>query len=161
MIRWLASASCGAASATTLGNRSDVRVEIARELRVAAAREDARLDALVAVGHVHGQQVADVGTVDDTAAASGLTVRPQRTLELTQAQRPVIPVGHRVDERLALGVAVLAEQVHLVPEAHQRRRELGVVDVRAGPLEQVTVEDQHAHARAAYPRPHAPVKLRP
>jgi hypothetical protein len=47
-------------------------------------------------------------------------------------------------------VAVLAEQVHLVAEAGERRRELGVVDVGAGPAQEVTVEDEDAHGGSAY-----------
>ena len=55
-----------------------------------------------------------------------------------------------VDERVLLGVALLAEQVHLVAEPHERRGEAGVVDVRARPAEQIAVEDQDAHG------PHLP-----
>ena len=49
--------------------------------------------------------------------------------QLADAQLAVLPVPERVDEVLALGVAVLAEQVHLVAESHERGREAGVVDV--------------------------------
>jgi len=42
-------------------------------------------------------------------------------------------------------VAVLAEQVDLVPGAREGLRERGVVDVGAGPAEQVAVEDEDAH----------------
>jgi hypothetical protein len=47
-------------------------------------------------------------------------------------------------------VAVLAEQVHLVAQTDERRGELGVVDVGAGPTQQVAVEDQYAHGDPAY-----------
>ncbi len=52
-------------------------------------------------------------------------------------------------------MALLAEQVHLVAEAHQRLDQPGVVDVGAGSAEQIAVEDQDAHGRSAYPRPDA------
>ena len=41
--------------------------DVAVELGVAEVLERARLDVLVAVGHVHGQQPADVGAVDGCA----------------------------------------------------------------------------------------------
>ena len=46
--------------------------------------------------------------------------------------------------------AVLAEQVDLVPEAGQRLGEGGVVDVGAGPAQQVAVEDEDAHGGVNY-----------
>ena len=106
---------------------------------VAAVGERARFDALVAVGHVDRQQAADVRPVDRAAPAPACS-RSSRTCKLA-----VVPVADGVDERLALGVAVLAEQVHLVAELHERGRQPGVVDVRAGPVEQVAVEDEDAH----------------
>ena len=44
-------------------------------------------------------------------------------------------------------MAVLAEQVHLVAERDERRGEARVVDVGAGAVQQVAVEDQDAHPR--------------
>ena len=52
------------------------------------------------------------GPVDGAAPAAGGA--PAR--ELAHAQLAAVPVAGRVDERLALGMAVLAEQVHLVAE---------------------------------------------
>jgi hypothetical protein len=49
-----------------------------------------------------------------------------------------------VDPLLLEGIAVLAEQVDLVPGARERRRQAGVVDVRARAAQQVAVEDQDA-----------------
>ena len=60
-------------------------------------------------------------------------------------QRPLFPVCDGVDEWLLIGVAVLAQQVHLVAEAHERFGQARVVDVGPGALEQVAVEDQDAH----------------
>ena len=48
-------------------------------------------------------------------------------------------------------VAVLAEQVDLVPEAREGAHQAGVVDVAAGAPEQVAVEDQDAHRRWIFP----------
>ncbi len=48
-----------------LGGRGDVGGDVPRHLLGAALGEGARLKALVAVGHVHGQQAADVRTVED------------------------------------------------------------------------------------------------
>jgi hypothetical protein len=56
-----------------------------------------------------------------------------------------VPLADRVDEVELLGVALLAEQVDLVPGAAQGSGQVGVVDVRTGSGEQVAVEDQHAH----------------
>ena len=57
----------------------------------------------------------------------------------------VAPGPHRVHPLQRERVRVLAEQVHLVPRAHQRRPEFGVVDIRTGALQQVPVEDEDAH----------------
>ena len=65
---------------------------------------------------------------------------PASTPDLT------IPGGaHRVD---VVGPALLAEQVHVVPGAGQRGRQQRVVDVRAGAVQQVAVEDEDSHAAA-------------
>ena len=122
-----------------LAHGGDVGSQVARELRIGAAQERARLDALVAIGHVHRQQPADVGPVH--AAATG----PLRRAHLAHAQGPAVPVSDGVHERLLLGVAVLAEQVHVVAQAHERFGQARVVYVGPGALEQVAVEDQDAH----------------
>ena len=46
---------------------------------------------------------------------------------------------------LDLDLAVLAEQVDLVAEPGQRRRQIGVVDVAAGAAQHVAVEEEDAH----------------
>ena len=97
-----------------------VCLHIGEQLGVAAVGERARFDALVAVGDVNGQQGADVGAVDRTA---------HRIAHRPHAQAPAFPVAGGVDEGVRLGVALLAEQVHLVSERHQRRSEACVVDV--------------------------------
>ncbi len=108
-----------------------------------------------------------IGAIDGAAASPGAGRPPlgralagralaRRALELAHPQLPAVPVADRIDERLALGVAVLAEQVHLVAEPHQRGRQARVVDVRPRPVQQVAVEDQDAHGRAAYPRRGSP-----
>ena len=51
-----------------LGDRLDVGLQVVGELLVAQLGEGASLERLVAVGHVHGQQTADVGPVDGAAA---------------------------------------------------------------------------------------------
>ena len=77
-------------------------------------------DALVAILHIHGQQPADVRPIDGAARPSAvrgrsLGSRSERTRSAPPSQSPA-----RIHERLALGVAVLAEQVHLVPEREKR-----------------------------------------
>ena len=69
-----------------LGDRGDVRLDVVGDLRVAAAGERARFDALVAVGHVHGQQATELGAVDDARARPRLG-RPPRG-KLAHPQRP-------------------------------------------------------------------------
>ena len=56
---------------------------------------------------------------------------------------------------MILGVALLAEQVNLVAERDESRGQARVVDVGAGPAQQVAVEDQDAHASASLAVPGA------
>ena len=151
----------GARQRLDLGNRGHVGLDVAADLGVAAAGEGTGFEALVAVGDINGQKPADVGAVDGAAAAGGraaLNRRPERArprrAQLAHAQFARVPVPGRGRERQALGVALLGEQMDLVPEPGQRLRETRVVDVGAGSLEQVAVEDEHArHGAGAYPRP--------
>ena len=124
----------------------DVRIQIAAQLAVAELGEGAGFDRLVAVGHVHRQQPADVGAVDGAAAGPSAGHRgPVRgRAQPAHLERPRVPVAGRVDEPQMLRVALLAEQVDLVPEARERLREARVVDVGAGPGQQVAVEDEDA-----------------
>jgi hypothetical protein len=124
-----------------------VGCDVVGDLPVIALRERTRLDALVAVRHVHGQQLTDVRPIH------GAPARPARaitlacgSLEIADSKRAVIPVADRIHERIPLGVTVLAEQMHLVSETDERSRQARVVDVRPGPVEQIAVEDQHAHS---------------
>ena len=78
--------------------------------------------------------------------------RPSRAaaradLELEAARVPAARGVHPVERQRR---AVLAEQVDLMARAHERGRERGVVDVRSRPLQQIPMEDHHAHGRAAY-----------
>src|SRR5205823_1652049 len=57
-----------------------------------------------------------------------------------------IPIAHFPD-KLELGrPALLADQVDLVSQLHQRGGKVRVVDVRAGSAEQIAMENQHPHA---------------
>ena len=64
--------------------------------------------------------------------------------EYTRAQVFALIRAHLADELEPGGLSVLAEQVNLMPERHQRGGKIGVVDVRAGSAEQVAVENQQA-----------------
>ena len=101
-----------------------------------SVRERLGLDPLVAVGDVDRQQAAEVGAVDG---------RPHRLAARLDSQRAGVPVPGRVDPLLLERLAVLAEQVDLVPRAHERGGQAGVVDVRAGAAQQIAVEDQDPH----------------
>jgi hypothetical protein len=57
---------------------------------------------------------------------------------------------------MPLWMPVLSEQVNLVPERDERLRQLGVVDVRTGALEQIAVEDQEAQGEKATSVPGGP-----
>ena len=74
------------------------------------------------------------------------------THELPESQSPAAST-HVQRQR----VAVLAEQVDLVAGAHERRRQLGVVDVGTGPGEQVAVEDEDAHGADSRRKPPDPL----
>jgi hypothetical protein len=120
----------------------DVAGQVGVELGLGEVLEGLGLEALVAVGDVDRQEAAEVGPVDDP---------PDRLAADVDAQRAAVPVAGRIDPLELERRAVLAEHVHLVPRPHQRRRELRVVDVRAGPLEEIAVEDedgQGAHSCA-------------
>ncbi len=146
-----------------LAHRGDVGLQVARDLLFAAPSEGARLDPLVAILDIHRQKAPDLRPVHGAAprptwsvaagsGARGLRGRG-RLSQRPHPQRTLLPVAHGVHERLALGVAILAEQVHLVSELRQRPREAGVVDVRAGPGEEVAVEDQDPRTRASLSTP--------
>ena len=137
----------GIGQARDLLHGCDVAAHIARDLLVAAARERARLHPLVAVQHVDRQEPRDVGPVDRAAPASGGT----RAVEAAEAQLAAVPVAHGVDEGPLGGVAVLAEQVHVVAQRGHRFGQARVVDVGSGPLQQIPVEDQDPHRPQAYP----------
>ena len=94
-----------------LAHGGDVRVEVAPELRFVALCERAGFDALVDVGHVHGQQATDIGPINRAARVRA---------EFADTQLALLPVSDCVDKGLALGMAVLTEQVHLVPELDER-----------------------------------------
>ena len=119
-----------------LAHGGDVALEIAVELGVREVAERLGLDAVVAVGDVDRQQAAEVGPVDG---------RPDRLAPGLEHQLAAVPVPGGVDPALLEGVALLTQQVHLVARAHQRGGEPRVVDVRAGPAQQVAVEDQDPH----------------
>ena len=119
MIRWLASATSGFERATTSAHGRHVGVDVRVDLLVAQLLERARLDVLVGVGHVHREQAADVGAIDRRSGGTDLAHR----------QLAAVPVGDGADEIELVRVTVLAEQIDLVPEPHQRRHEAGVVDV--------------------------------
>jgi hypothetical protein len=119
-----------------LVHRRDVGVEVAVELPRAEVGERLGLHPFVAVGDVDGEQAVDVGPVG--GAADGLA-------QGAHTEPTVDPLADRVDEVEPLGVALLAEQVDLMPGAAQGRGEVRVVDVRTRPGQQIAVEDQHAH----------------
>ena len=145
----------GARTDDDLAHRGDVRIDVVRDLGIGALGERARLHPLVAIGNVHGQQRPDVWAVD---GATHTLVRPAPR-QRTHAQDSLVPVARSVNERLTLGMAILAEQMHLVSKLDQRRCQPRVVYVRTGPLEQVAVKDQDAHrVSLSRPRPPAPVK---
>ena len=68
--RWLASATSGRVARGDRGTARDVRVDVGRELLVAAVEERAGGEALVAIGDVDRQDAADVGVVDGDPLAS-------------------------------------------------------------------------------------------
>ena len=82
--RWLASATSGRGALGDLAHRGDVALEVGVELGVGELGERARLDAVVAVGDVDGQQAAEVGAVDRrarglaSASSSAARRRPSR-----------------------------------------------------------------------------------
>ena len=119
-----------------LADGGDVALQVVVQLGVGELGERPGLDAVVAIGDVDRQQAADVRAVD--RRADGLGARLDR-------QRAAVPVAGGVDPVLLEGLAVLAQQVDLVPGALERRRQPRVVDVRAGAAQQVAVEDQDAH----------------
>ena len=133
-----------------------VGLDVGGDLGVAALGERAGRHALVAVGDVDGQEVADVGPPGRHA---------HRLAQDLDARRAALPGADGVDERELLGPAVLAEQVDDRSAARQRGREPCVVDVRAGPAQQVAVEDEDAHRRGessdATVRGACPVSSRP
>ena len=123
-----------------LRGRGRVRAQVVIQLAVAQVQERLGVEALVGVRHVDGQHAADVRQVRRTA---------HRLANPLHDQVPALPAAHGVHERELGGVAVLAEQVHLVTELGEGVRQAGVVDVAAGASQQVAVEDQDPH-RAQY-----------
>ena len=109
------------------------------DLLVGALEERPGLDPVVAVGDVDRQQAAEVRAVG--GAAHGIAQPPQ--LQALAA----VPIAVRVDEGQPLGRPFLAEEMDLVAGPYQRPRELGVVDVRTRPAQQVAVEDKDFHER--------------
>jgi hypothetical protein len=126
----------GAGALGDLADRGDVALQVGVELCVGEVGERARLDAVVAVGDVDGQQAAEIGTVDRRVRG----LRPRG-----HPQRAVVPVARSVDPLLLERLALLAEQVHLMARFHERRGQPRVVDVRARAAQQIAVEDQDAH----------------
>ena len=95
------------------------------------------LEALVVVVDVDRQQATDVGPVDGAAARNGRAGARRCTSSRPSSQPPT-----ESTKPSSAGSALLAEQVDLVAEPHERLGQLGVVDVRAGAAQQVAVEDQ-------------------
>jgi hypothetical protein len=130
-------------------HRGDVGIDVARDLRVGAVREGACLHALVAVGHVDRQQVADVRPPDRHADRLAQHLDPVATVD---------PGAHRVDEGQLVGAALLAQEVDDDAASRERGAHARVVDVRAGPAQQVAVEDEHPHASGESSRRAAPLE---
>ena len=59
--------------------------------------------------------------------------------------KQAVDVGVVDLDPLDLRLAVLAEQVHLMPQTGERPSEVGVVDVAAGAAQHVAVKDENAH----------------
>ncbi len=125
----------GFAARDHVPHRIDIGLHVAIDLRVAALGERPRLDLLVAIGHIHRKQPADVGAIDGRAGVS----------HLVHHELAPVPVAHGGDELELFGVALLTEEIDLVPEAHERGGEARVVDVGACPPQQVAVKDEHTH----------------
>ena len=119
-----------------LADGLDVRAEVAVELGVGQVLERLRVEALVAIRHVHREHPTDRRPVDGAA---------DRLAQNVEAQLAVVPRAHCVHPRESGRVAVLAQQVDLVAERHHRLREAGVVDVAAGAAQQVAVEYEDPH----------------
>ena len=105
------------------------------------------MEVVVGVGHVHGQDPADVRQV--RGAADLLALR-------LHLEAGAIEAAHGVHERERRGVVVLAEQVDLVAQADERADERGVVDVAARSAQQVAVEDQDPQGRRWSPGARTP-----
>jgi hypothetical protein len=123
-----------------LPDRRDVRLDVALELLLAQLVEGLDLEALVSVVDVDRQQAADVRAVHGAAAPEG------GATDAVDLEPAGVPLADRVHEAELARPALLAEEVDVVAEPHERLRELRVVDVRPGPAQQVAVEDQQAHA---------------
>ena len=137
----------GAHELGDLAHRIHVGLDVAGDLRVrAVARTSSPRCPRSDPAHT-GQQTADVRAIDRAAGDA----RPLGAISLGSRRLPArsrlllprtsiahelaaVPVPGGVDERLALGMAVLAKQVHLVAEPDQRVGETRVVDVGAGAL---------------------------
>ena len=132
-------------------------MDLGREGGDVGAGEDRRAhDEVVGEGHVDAP-----GPLGDRPDGGDVGVEVAVELRLAQLREgldlePLVGVLH-VDRQQAADVgvvdldpldphlAVLAEQVHLVAEPGQRRRQVGVVDVAAGAAQHVAVEDEDAH----------------
>jgi hypothetical protein len=136
----------GAGAGGGLADGGDVGLDVAVELLVGQVRKGAGVGALVAIGDVERQQPADVRPVDRCARRRAAHVN----LELA-----VVPLTGGVDPVELERVAVLAEEVELVPRADEGGGELRVVDVGAGAVQEVAVEDEDAHVRRRRVRPGA------
>ena len=100
-----------------VAHRRGVRLDPDIELLARAVLEQLHAIALVVVEHEDGQQAADVGPHDRSAA-----------------------------EVVALRVRLLAEDRDVVPTSRPLARELTRVHVRARPTEQIPVPDDDLHA---------------
>ena len=116
----------------------DVGGHVGLDLLLAAVGEGAGLHARVAIGHVDREQPADV--------------RPPRRHAHGRAQHldtglAVLPRPHGVDERQLVRSPLLRDEVDGRSGACQRRGQARVVDVGAGAVQQVAVEDEDPHRR--------------
>ena len=124
-----------------LAHSLHVCLHVSGDLGIGAVGKRLGFDALVAILHVDGQQTADIWPVHGARRTLA-----GRLFQGSQHQPAAVPVPRGVHERLALRVALLAEQVHLVSQPCQSVCQARVVDVGAGPAQQVAVEDEDAQA---------------
>jgi hypothetical protein len=123
-----------------LPDRRDVALQVPRDLLVAQLRERPRLHALVAIGDVEREQPRDVRPVHR---------RAHRLPADLDVEFAAVPVARGIDPLLRERIPLLRQQVDLVAGTAERLAQSGVVHVRAGPPEEVAVEDEHAHGAGA------------